>query len=112
MNDNGNVDGKPAELPQSVAPSKPDLLVDLAHGYLTSCCLGLCVSHGEIPPPAMWHAMIEAFGRIISTVTASDNPHATLAVRVRSKEQFAKAVDKFVPAIKPVASVMIPNGRG
>ena len=108
-----NTDTVPQEPPAAVNGERPDPLVVEAHAYLMTCCMGFVVAHQAvgIPVPASWSALVQGFGRVISTVSMSDNLSATLAVRAKAKEQFQKEVNKFAPAMQPGVSLIRPNGK-
>ena len=92
--------------------AQPNMLVEIAHGYMKAVSLGLIAANPQVPPQALWDAMIEGFGRVISEVTQSDNAQATLGIRTHVKGKFGDAVSKFVPAIKAAnANVILPGGR-
>jgi hypothetical protein len=106
-----NTDTAQQEPPAPANDEKPDPLIDGAHAYLTMCCVGFIASHQGVPNPALWSALVQAFGRVISTVSMSDNLSATLAVRAKAKEQFSAAVNKFAKPMQPGVSLIRTNGR-
>ena len=99
------------EPPAPASDANPNPLIHEAHAYLMMCCIGFVAAHQSMPAPALWSALVQAFGRVISTVSLSDNLSATLAVRAKAKEQFQQEVNKFAPPMQPGTSLIRPNGR-
>ena len=73
---------------------------------------GLAVSHPGIPPRAMWAAIAEAMGNVLSGATQGPDIQATVAARAQLGDIVNKAIRKRYPAIAAESMPRLVTANG